>query len=351
LPSISTNAVRRISVWALILGACLLAAVGWHLWSAWTGTETTDNAYVQGDITPIAPKIPGYVAAVDIRDNETVHAGDVLFRIQDEDYRARLDAAKANVAMKEAALDELGGEADLQQAVIAQSRAGLAAANAEMQRTALDLERYTNLLHAANISRQIYERARATNLQAEAGVQSASATITASQRKLKVIHAQEGEAAAALNAARAAQALSQIDLNNTVVRAPVDGVIGNRSVRPGRYVTPGAPVLELVPVMSVWIVANFKETQLGHMKPGQKAEITVDGYSGTTLEGRVDSLAPGSGAAFSLLPPDNATGNFVRIVQRVPVKIQLAADNPLSGRLVPGLSASVTVDIAAAPGR
>ncbi|MDE1938140.1 MAG: HlyD family secretion protein [Alphaproteobacteria bacterium] len=338
----------------LLAAGLTLAAVMVLAWvsggfAAWSGEESTDDAYVQGDITPIAPKVAGYISAVAVGDNAKVRAGAVLFRIDDRDYRDRVSAAKADVTMKLAALTDLAGERGLQLALIAQAKAGVVAAQAQAQRSALDYQRYDRLLKAAAISRQLYDQARAANIQSQAGVAEAQAAVIAAQRKLDVLDAQQSEAQGAVAASQAALRLAQLDLDNTVVRAPVDGVVGNRTIRVGRYVTPGTPVLDVVPLSGVWVVANFEETQLADMKAGQRVRISVDGYSGVSLHGIVDSMAPGSGAAFSLLPPDNATGNFVRIVQRVPVKIRLDADNPLQGRLVPGLSASVSVDVAHAP--
>jgi len=190
------------------------------------------------------------------------------------------------------------------------------------------------------VSQAEIDESDAARERAEAGIAAAAATLEAQQSRIAVLATQRGAAVASVAQAQAARDLAQIDLDNTVVRAPVAGVIGNRQVRVGRLVAPGAALLDIVPVADVWIVANFKETQLVNIRPGQRARIAVDGYPDQILDGVVDSLAPGSGSAFSLLPADNATGNFVRVVQRVPIKIRFAA-NPLQGRLVPGLSARV----------
>jgi len=203
--------------------------------------------------------------------------------------------------------------------------------------------RRRELIRTSAVSQAQVDEADAARSKTEAGVSAASATVEAQQQRIAVYAAQREAAVAAVAQAQAARELAQIDLDNTVVRAPVAGVIGNRQVRIGRLVTPGALLVDIVPVNNVWVVANFKETQVEHIRPGQRARITVDGYPNDAFEGVVDSFAPGSGSAFSLLPTDNATGNFVRVVQRVPVKIRFTA-HPLPGRLVPGLSARVTID-------
>jgi membrane fusion protein (multidrug efflux system) len=203
-------------------------------------------------------------------------------------------------------------------------------------------DRSRKLIVSNAVSQALVDETDTARSRAEASVSAASATVEAQQQHIAVYAAEREAAVAAVSQAQAARDLAQIDLDHTVVRAPVGGVVGNRQVRIGRLVTPGVALLDIVPVNDVWVVANFKETQLEHISPGQHVRITVDGYPDAVLEGVVDSFAPGSGAAFSLLPPDNATGNFVRVVQRVPVKIRLA-NNPLPGRIVPGLSARVEV--------
>jgi membrane fusion protein (multidrug efflux system) len=204
-------------------------------------------------------------------------------------------------------------------------------------------DRRRELVRSRTISQAEVDESDAARSRAEAAVAAAVAATDAQQERIAVLSTEREAAVATVDQARAARDLAQIDLDNTVVRAPVDGVVGNRQVRVGRLVSPGAPLLDIVPVDDVWIVANFKETQVGRIRPGQRVRITVDAYPEETFAGEVDSFAPGSGSAFSLLPADNATGNFVRVVQRVPVKIRLV-DNPLPGRLVPGLSTRVEID-------
>jgi membrane fusion protein (multidrug efflux system) len=331
---------KRIGL-LLCLGAGVITAAGWA-WARSSDEFSTDNAYIRGDVTSLAPKVAGYVMAVEVEDNQTVRAGDVLFRIDDRDYRARLAQAVANIEAAQARLTNVDAETELQHALIRQAEAQKQSAVAELNRATKASDRHRQLIRSNAVSQAQIDESDATRARAEAGVTAASATVEAQQRRIAVLATQREAAVAAVAQAQAARDLAQIDLDNTVVRAPVDGVIGNRQVRMGRLVAPGASLLDIVPVADVWIVANFKETQLEHIRPGQRARISVDGYPNEALEGVVDSFAPGSGSAFSLLPADNATGNFVRVVQRVPVKIRFA-NNPLPGRLVPGLSARVEI--------
>lgn len=303
---------------------------------------STDNAYVRGDVTSLSAKVAGYVTSLEVEDNQGVRAGDVLFRIDDRDYRARLAQAVANVSGAQARLKDIDAQIRLQRALIWQAEAQRRSAAIEMNLAPKTHERHRKLIRSNAVSQAQVDESAAARSKAEATVEAASATLEAQRQRITVLVAQQEAAVAAVTQAQAARDLAQIDLDSTVVRAPVDGVIGNRQVRIGRFVTPGVAVLDIVPVNDVWIVANFKETQLEHIRPGQRARITVDGYPDGELHGVIDSFAPGSGSAFSLLPTDNATGNFVRVVHRVPVKIRLS-HNPLPGRIVPGLSARVEV--------
>ncbi|MGF6177774.1 HlyD family secretion protein [Ensifer sp. 4252] len=333
----------KAAIVADCLGAVIAVAGGWA-WARPSGEASTDNGYVRGDVTSLAAKVGGYVTAVEVDDNETVTAGQVLFRIDDRDYRARLAQAVANVDDAEARLTNVDAETELQHALIRQAEAQRRSAVAEMDLASKAYDRRRELIRSNTVSQAHVDESDTARSRAEAGVAAASATVEAQQHRLTVFAAQREAAVAAVAQAEAAHDLAQIDLDDTVVRAPVAGVIGNRQVRVGRLVAPGNALLDIVPVAGVWIVANFKETQLEDIHPGQRVRITIDGYRNEKLEGVVDSFAPGSGSAFSLLPTDNATGNFVRVVQRVPVKIRLVG-NPLLGRLVPGLSARVAIDL------
>jgi membrane fusion protein (multidrug efflux system) len=334
-------AKRKLIGLLLCLGAVVAAAAGAWAWSS--GDTFTDNAYVRGDVTSLAPKVAGYVRAVEVEDNETVQAGDVLFRIEDREYRARLAQAVANVEAAKARLTNVDAETRLQHVLIQQAEAQRRAAAAELDLATKASDRRRSLIRTNAVSQAQLDESEAARSRADAGVAAAAATVEAQQQRITVLAAQREAAVAAVAQAQAARDLAQIDLADTVVRAPVNGVVGNRQVRVGRLVTPGASLLDIVPVQDVWVVANFKETQVEHIRLGQRARITIDGYPGTAIDGVVDSFAPGSGSAFSLLPADNATGNFVRVVQRVPVKVRFTG-NPLPGRIVPGLSARVSIE-------
>jgi len=324
----------------LCLGSVAAVAGGWIY--ARSNQTFTDNAYVRGEMTALAPKVAGYVTAVEVQDNQTVRAGDVLFRIDDRDYRARLAQADANVDAAEARLANVDAETQLQHALIRQAEAQRLANLAEMNLARKASDRRRELIRTNAVSQAQVDESDAALAKTEAGVAAASATVEAQRQRIAVLVSQREAATAAVAQAEAARDLARIDLDHTVVHAPIDGVIGNRQVRVGRLVAPGTSLLDIVPVRDVWVVANFKESQIEHIRPGQRARIKVDGYPNQTIEGVVDSFAPGSGSAFTLIPTDNATGNFIRVVQRVPVKIRFAR-NPLSGRLVPGLSARVEI--------
>lgn len=334
---------KRIGL-LLCAAAVVVVLAGWA-WAHAGDTVATDNAYVRGDVTSLAAKVAGYVIAVDVADNQAVQVGDVLFRIDDRDYRARLAQAVANVAAAHARLTNIDAEIQLQRALIRQVEAQRRATVAELHLASKMAERRHELARSQAVSQSQLDESDAARSRAEAGVSAASATVEAQTQRIAVLIAQREAASAAITQAEAARDMAQIDLDSTVVRAPVSGVVGNRQVRVGRLVAPGVALLDIVPVADVWIVANFKETQLAQIRSGQRVQITVDGFWDQHFEGVVDSFAPGSGSAFSLLPADNATGNFVRVVQRVPVKIRFT-QKPLPSRLVPGLSARVEVDAA-----
>ncbi|QHG65880.1 HlyD family secretion protein [Pseudomonas putida] len=344
--AVASMTARRARQKKLGAGLCvvglLVLAVGWVMLRAGEAAFT-DNAYVRGDITSLSAKVSGYVTAVEVQDNQQVAAGDVLFRIDDRDYRAHLAEAQANLKAAQARLADVEAQARLQQAQVRQAEAQRRSAWSERQLADKTHERSRKLIQYSAVSQALVDQTEAARSSAEAGFTAATATLDAQRLRIDVLEAQREAAVAAIAQATAARDLASLELEHTVVRAPVAGVIGNRQVRVGRFVTPGGGLIDLVPVDGVWIVANFKETQLEHIQPGQRATVTLDGYPSGSLEGVVDSFAPGSGAAFSLLPPDNATGNFVRVVQRVPVKIRLA-HNPLPGRIVPGLSARVRIE-------
>jgi membrane fusion protein (multidrug efflux system) len=331
-----------IFVLAIVLAAG--AAAGWQWWTVWRFVQSTDDAYVHSDTTVISPKVEGYIKEVAFRDNQAVGAGDVLFVIDDRDFAAKVAQAEAAVATGEAAVETFESRLELQRSMIEQAKAELASAEAEKSRAERDYQRYRQLLTSDYASRQRVESAQAEDEKAAAAVMQKQAAVVAALGTLRVLRAQRDEEKAKRQQARAALQLARNDLDQTVIRAPVAGVVGNRAGRVGQYVKPGTQLVSLVPLPYVYVTANFKETQLTRMRPGQRAEISVDAYPDAPLSGTIESFSPASGAQFSLLPPDNATGNFTKIVQRVPVRIALPADAPVARLLRPGLSVTVTVD-------
>jgi membrane fusion protein, multidrug efflux system len=333
---------------AFLLVIAILAAVcgaaGWYWWTEWRFVESTDDAYVHADTSIVSPKIDGYIEQVRVRDNQPVAAGDVMFVIDDRDYAAKTAQAEAAVATAEATVTTYANRLELQQAMIGQAEAAVTAAEVDLERTRLDRRRYAALASSDFASRQRFETADADARKAEAALDKARAAHVAERDQLLVLKSQKVEEEARLAQARASLVLARNELDNTVIRAPFAGVVGNRAARVGQYVKPGTQLAALVPLPNVYVTANFKETQLTHMRPGQPAEISVDAYPGEHVTGTIESFSPASGAQFSLLPPDNATGNFTKIVQRVPVRIALPADAPLLRRLRPGLSVTVSVD-------
>jgi membrane fusion protein, multidrug efflux system len=332
----------------LLIGLALVVLAfggvgGWYWWTVLRFEQSTDDAYVASDVTVISPKVEGYIKKVKVADNEQVAEGKVLFVIDDRDFKAKVAQAEAAVALEEASIGTFDSRLKLQQSMIDQAAAGVQAAEADLARTQDDYRRYSALMTSDFASRQRYEQAQADARKAEAALLRSRAALAAEQNQLGVLHSQQREEQAKLQQARANLQLAQNDLDNTVIRAPISGVAGNRAGQVGQYVKSGTQLLSLVPLPRVYVTANFKETQLTRMRPGQRADVSVDAYPGLTLDGRVESFAPGSGAEFSLLPPDNATGNFTKIVQRVPVRIALPQDAPLAGLLRPGLSVTVTV--------
>jgi len=331
----------------LIVPAILIALGawgGWRWWHDWRFLQSTDDAYVQSDISLISPKIEGYVKEVKVRDNEAVAAGQVLFVIDDRDFAARLAQAEAAIATTEATIATYQSRLKYQRAMIEQAAAAMQATEADTTRAQLDFKRYATLVTGDFASRQRYESAEADARKADASLAKARAALAAEQNQLAVLDSQKREEEARLMQARAALRLARNDLDNTVIRAPVAGVAGNRAGQVGQYVKPGTQLLSVVPLPKIYVTANFKETQLTRMQPGQAAEIFIDAYPDHKVTGRIESFAPASGSQFSLLPPDNATGNFTKIVQRVPVRIALPADAPVARFLRPGLSVTVTVD-------
>ena len=306
--------------------------------------ESTDDAYVKADTTAIAARVNGYVAKVQVADNQAVQAGDILISIDDADFRARLAQAKAVTAAKQAVLDSLASKLLLEEKLIEAAQARVESAVADRKRAAADLERARELRASGSGSKQAYDQALADSQKANAAVDSAMAALAAEREQLAVIESTRAQSQADLDAARAAETLAAIDLEHTVVRAPFAGVVGARTAQDGQYVRAGAQLMAVVKLPEVYVVANFKETQAGTMRRGQQAIVTVDAFPDLELAGMIDSFAPATGSEFSLLPPENATGNFTKIVQRLPVKVRLTGDAAALALLRPGMSVKVAVD-------
>ena len=323
-----------------------LGAIAWgaHWWTSGRFVEDTDDAYVGGDVTVISSKVAGYVETVAVTDNQVVHRGDLLVKIDDRDYRAALARAQASVAAAQALLGNLDANDQLQRSVIAQADAGVAAASAESTRAGLDDARYRDLASRSAVSVESAQRAQAAALTAHAGQDRAAATQQAARRQLGVIDSQRRQAEAALAQAQAEFEVARLNLSYTELRAPVDGVIGNRRARAGAYATAASQLLAVVPSHGLWIDANFKEDQLARLRVGQAVDVLADALPGRRFKGHVASLAPATGAQFSVLPPENATGNFTKIVQRVPVRIVLDGRDGDLDVLRPGLSVKASID-------
>jgi membrane fusion protein, multidrug efflux system len=339
--------VRRL--WRPAVG--LVAAIAIGVTASWWFTEgryiqSTDNAYVQGDIAVLSPRIEGDVAAIRVADNQRVQAGDPLIELDPADWRARLDQATATAAEAAAAVETAQRQVGQQQATIDAAQAAIVQAQAEQARANADATRSGTLVTAGWASRQANDQAIADSRKANAAVTAAQAQKAAAEQQLSVLRAQIVQAKARQQNADAAVQLAQNNLSYTVIRAPFDGIAGNRAAELGQHVTPATQLIAVAPLPEqLYVVANFKETQLRRMQPGMKVRLIPDIDSSAAVDGRVDSLAPATGALFSLLPPENATGNFTKVVQRVPVKLVLdPSEAAHAGWLRAGLSVTAEVD-------
>ena len=340
-----TRWLRRL----LLTGASLVALTGaahfgWDYWTVGRFEVSTDDAYVKADNTTIAPKVSGYIAAVLVGDNEPVKAGQVLARIDNRDYRVALDQAKADVAAAKAAVSNKQAALDAQQSVIEAARATLGVDQANQTFAEQDDKRYAHLATTGYGSVQNAQQAASRIAAAKASVARDQASLVTALKQVDVLKAELAQAKATLARSEAVQNQAELNLSYTDIVSPGDGVVGNRTLRVGQYVQAGTQLMSVVPVAQAYIVANYKETQLTDVRPGQPVEIEVDTFPGVAVRGHVDSIAPASGQEFALLPPDNATGNFTKIVQRIPVKIILDPGSPLAGDLRPGMSVYPAID-------
>jgi membrane fusion protein (multidrug efflux system) len=339
------RSMRRLFLFALVLIAiCGAGLYGRYWWIQGRWLETTDDAYVGGDTTTLSPQVAGQIVEVLVGDNQKVSAGDVLVRIDPRPFRAALARAVATVQQQEAALQNLRERRELQGMAIDQAQSDLSAKTAAAIFTGQEVDRYKALAQSDAGSKQNAQKAVAADEQAKAGVAGSRAGLAAANQQIKVLESQIAETQAVLAGAQADLATARLNLSFTEIRSPIDGYVGNRAARVGAYLSAGTYVMSVVPSHGLWVDANFKEDQLRRMKSGQRVSVTADVNSDHVLHGRIASLAPATGAVFSVIPPENATGNFTKIVQRVPVRILLEDNDSAPFSLRPGLSAAVAVD-------
>lgn len=340
------GAIRRVFLAGAV--ATLLATASWYGWQYWTVGRflvSTDDAYVKADNTTIAPKVSGYLNEVLAGDNEHVKAGQVLARIDDRDFRVALDQAKADVAAADAAVESKRAQLDVQQAMIDAAKATLDVDQAARVFTAQENKRYTDLAATGYGSVQNAQNAQAHDNTALAAIERDKANLASAQKQVELLKAEIAQAVAVDARAKALQRQAELNLSYTTITSPIDGAVGNRTLRVGQFVQAGTQLMSLVPSNGAYVVANFKETQLGNVRAGQAVDIEVDMFPGKVVYGHVDSLAPASGQEFALLPPDNATGNFTKVVQRIPVKITL---EDAEADLRPGMSVTPRIQTKAA---
>jgi membrane fusion protein (multidrug efflux system) len=340
LPNRKILALAGIGLLAGLAGAWY--ATEW--WRVGRFIETTDDAYAGGNVTAVSPHVAGFVAAILVADNQHVAAGQLLARLDPRDFQAALDRAEASAMAQQATLEGLEAKAVLQQQLVAKSEADLSAAAAHATFASEDALRYRRLALTSYGTRQNAERSLADDQAAQSTTKAAQATLAAARQQMSVLQAEIAAARAGVAQAKADVETARLNLGYTEIRSPLDGYVGNRAAQVGAYVASGAYLLSVIPARGLWVDANFKEDQLARMRPGQTAIVVADVLPGNTLHGHVASLSPGTGAIFSVIPPENATGNFTKIVQRVPVRIALDDGDARLGELRPGLSATVSVD-------
>jgi membrane fusion protein (multidrug efflux system) len=324
-----------------------MAVVGVVLVQWWTHgrfVQSTNDAYLQADQVSVAPRVAGYVEAVLVDDNQEVAAGQPLVRIDPREPDAKLDQARALIDQGQAQIRQAQAQIQAQDAQIAQARAQATGARSSAAYAQVQVDRYAPLAMSGAETAEHLDQLRQNRDQARSQADAAAAQVLAARRQIDTLQAQIGVAQAQVEQANAQARQAHIDVDAAVVRASIAGRVGDRTVRTGQYVQPGVRLMSVVPVQALYLTANFKETQIGAMRAGQPVTVKVDALDGRTLKGVVDSFAPGTGAQFALIPPANATGNFTKIVQRVPVRIRIDAPEDLRQVLIPGLSVDVAVD-------
>jgi membrane fusion protein (multidrug efflux system) len=333
----------RSALLILLLVIPLVAGIGYWLFDR-QQYETTDDAYLHSNIVLISPRVQGYVTKIAVNDNQAVKQGDVLVMIDDRDYQAKVSQAAADVSAEIAHIARLRTMKTSQQSHIETAGANIAAVQAKREQIQKDLQRFNNLIERGSAARQSLDKVQSESKQAAAELRGSQAASSAEHNQLATLDIEITETEARLENAQAQLTLAKIDQEHTQVKAPVDGIIGNRGVQLGQLVRPGVALASLVQNSKIWVEANFKETQLQSMRLGQPVTVKVDAYPDLKLAGKVDSFSPASGSEFSILPEENATGNFTKIVRRVPVKIAFDSVDNIQ-LLRPGLSAEVKVKV------
>ncbi|MBV8402449.1 MAG: HlyD family secretion protein [Acetobacteraceae bacterium] len=329
---------------AAVVFLAAAAVYGDYYWRTGRFLVSTDDAYVEAHSVLISPKASGYLSEVPVDDNESVKAGQVLARIDARDYRTTLDQARANVAVAQAGIDTLNQQIGQQKLVIEQDRQQVMSDQAALVFSQQDYQRYTQLAKTGYGTVQRAQQAQADTREKMAALQHDTAAVAAAEKQTDVLKAQLAQSKATLAQQYAMEHQAELNLSYTTITAPVDGTVGVRTLRVGEYVQAGTQLMAIVPLQAVYVTANFKETQLTDVRPGQSVTISVDTFPGAKIHGHVDSVAPASGQEFALLPPDNATGNFTKIVQRIPVKIDVDKADPPAGMLRPGMSVEPSID-------
>jgi membrane fusion protein, multidrug efflux system len=334
----------RILVFIVAIGIIIIVSTNWNRWEGGEGWQTTNDAYLQADLTPLSAKVGGYLRELPVQDYERVKQGQVIARLVDDDYRAAVAQAQASIESASAQSEALKGQEELQLATIQAARAVVASTTALVAQNERDVARQQRLLQTGSSSIEASEKLETTRAQLTAQLAQNQAQASAAERQLPVLRAQLQQSQAQIASAEASLVVAKLNLSYTTIIATQSGVIGQRQVKPGQLVGPGTQITTLAPLPNVWVIANYKETQITHMAVGQKAEITVDSFPGHKLRGHLLAFSPASGAEFALLPPDNATGNFTKVVQRIAVKILIDDADGLADRLEPGMSVEAKVD-------
>jgi membrane fusion protein, multidrug efflux system len=329
---------------AVTLGIFAGANYGRYYWTTGRYLVSTDDAYVDVHSAMISPKISGYISDVPVNDNQPVKAGQVIARVDPRDYQTALDRARADVAAARATIDTLTQQIAQQSLTVEQARQQVASDQAALVYSQQDFQRYTDLERTGYGTVQRAQQAQSDIVQKQAKLASDKTGVASAEKQISVLRAQLEQARAALAQQQANEHQAELNLSYTTITAPFDGTVGVRTLQVGQFVQPGTQLMAIVPLHAVYITANYMETQLTHVRAGQPVTINVDTFDGTVVHGHVESLAPASGQQFALLPPDNATGNFTKIVQRIPVKIALDENDPLAGQLRPGMSVEPTID-------